>query len=521
MPTAFVDQLNDVHRRIPALMRRLPVKIRTEEEGILTIQPNRVQEHLWRDTIARGGFSTRENIHKARKHGITTWEACRKLIFAFMVEGYAGAVVVHNEDTASRVFKIIRWAYDSFDQEFKDENPLNEDRRDAFEFKNKSTLYVYTAGTRGVGRSETFHDLHLTEVAFWQDAETSATGLQEAVPRIGHICRESTPNGRAGIGGWWYEQCMASLREEGSYKLYYYPWWWGDENFLQPAPDEHIVPTDEEMNIIAAAQAQGFKLELGHLKWRRNKIIDLGEKFFQEHPEDPETSFLLSGSPVIDPNLLRRLTQRSDAQFVMRTEKTKGLGDSITWKMPGGTSPFIVSVDVAEGLPHNDASVINVWQNTPEEFVNARRDRGWWTFDELAYRAVEVAKEYHDAMIIVEVNSIGRAVMQRITGELHYSNIYYRVDGEGVMTETPGWRTGPQNKKFLIEEFIEGVNMGSIVSWDRMLWSEAANIVRDDMGRPVTPKKKHDDVFMAACIAYQGRHQAMHSGGGAMVVSYA
>jgi hypothetical protein len=521
MPTAFVDQLNDVHSRIPRLMAKLPIKIRTEEEGIITLQPNRVQENLWRDTVQRGGFSTRENIHKARKHGITTWEACRKLIFAFMVEGYGGAVVVHNEDTAARVFKIIRWAYDSMEQEFKDENPLNEDRRDAFEFKNKSTLYVYTAGTRGAGRSETFHDLHLTEVAFWMNARETAAGLSEAVPRIGHICRESTPNGRAGIGEWWYEQCMASMREESSYKLYYYPWWWGDENALELLPGEILLPTEEEQDVMAAAEKNGFKLEMSHLKWRRQKIADLGEQFFQEHPEDPETSFLLSGNPIIDPYYLRRLIAQSEAKFTMRVEKTKGLGESIVWKMPGGVHPFIVSIDVSEGLPHNDASVINVWQNTPEEFINVRRDRGWWTFDETAARAVEIANEYHGALIVPERNSIGRAVLLRILNDLHYYHVYRQVDGEGQITDQYGWRTGPQNKKFLIEEFIEGVNMGNIISWDRDLWSETANVVRDELGRPMTPKKKHDDIFMSACIAYQGRHQAMHAGSGAMVVSYA
>ncbi len=62
---------------------------------------------------------------------------------------------------------------------------------------------VGTAGTEGVGRSETIQYFHGSEVAYWKNADSHMSGILQAVPEEDgtEIILESTANG---IGGLFY-----------------------------------------------------------------------------------------------------------------------------------------------------------------------------------------------------------------------------------------------------------------------------------------------------------------------------
>lgn len=515
--TAFVQQCESVSARLPDLMREIKLHIRSEEEGIIAIEPNRVQLHYHADRMKRG-FSSRDLILKARKHGFTTWKALENLTMAMFVPGFGSGMVCQEKETAARLFRILRFAYDRLDEGLRAELPLKEDRRDGLELKNGSFVNVYTAGSRvGAGRGDTLHSVHFTEVSSYLEPDETVAGITEAAPRYAHISMESTARGK---GNYWHEVCERAMKmpEDSEYKLYFYGWWWGDENFLPLTPGEVILPTEEEQDVMMAAARDGFTLTPEQLKWRRQKLLSLGEFFFQEQAEDPETCFLATGNPVFDGHLLRRLIQRSEAALILQQERRPGNGEKLTWKLPTRLDPYIVAVDVAEGLPHGDWSVISTWQHSHEALVQVARTRVKCNLDDLAHLVVEEARLYHNALVAVEGNSIGAAVVQKID-DLGYMNQYIRLDVDGMETDRLGWYTNLRTKKLMIEEFAAATSAGDIISNDRELWTEAGNIVRDEMGRPQTPKKRHDDCFMAACIAYQARDQAYRAGEGSMVVS--
>ncbi len=75
---------------------------------------------------------------------------------------------------------------------------------------------VGTAGTEGVGRSDTIQYFHGSEVAFWPNAEDHMAGVLQAVPNAAgtEVVLESTANG---IGGLFYNMCKATERGEGPY----------------------------------------------------------------------------------------------------------------------------------------------------------------------------------------------------------------------------------------------------------------------------------------------------------------
>lgn len=512
--SSFLEQCETVLRRLPEFLKAMQVQIRTEEEGWQVIEPNRVQMHYHKDHLSRG-FAAHDDILKARKHGFTTWKALTAFILAYYIDGFQGAIVVDEKEKAKRLFKIVRAAYDRMPEQWRKARPLDEDRSDAIDFGG-SAVFVQTAGAGAAGRGDTLHFIHCSEIAFWANPEDTMTGLIEAAPRFAHIAKESTPNGR---DNYWYQDCMDARNGVSSYKLHFYPWWWGDENALPLLDGEVLVPTEEEQDVIMSASRMGFTLTHEQLKWRRMKVGDLREKFFQEHPEDPETCFLMSGNPVHEPQLLRRLVQRAESAMIMRREYLPGGGDWFEWKQPSGKHPYVISSDVAEGLAHGDWSTISVWQHSPEGLVNVARGKLHCSTDDLAHRLCEESDRWYKALLVPERNSIGSSVIRKIIDLGYADRLYQETDIEGYETDRYGWYTNVRTKKQMIEEFKDEVAAGNIVSWDAELWGEAMNIVRDDLGRPVTPRKKHDDLYMSACIANMAKEQA-RSHQSALVVSY-
>ena len=87
---------------------------------------------------------------------------------------------------------------------------------------------VGTAGTEGVGRSDTIQYFHGSEVAFWKNADSHISGVLQAVPDEPgtEIILESTANG---LGGLFYSMCKAAERGDSDYILIFLPWFWHGE----------------------------------------------------------------------------------------------------------------------------------------------------------------------------------------------------------------------------------------------------------------------------------------------------
>lgn len=506
----------EVTKHLPGLMVRYMLKIRSEEDGIIPIQPNKVQLAYHKDRMKRG-FASWDIILKSRKHGFTTWKLLENLILCMEIEGFGAGLVAQETSTSARMFNILRYAYDNLPNDIKARHKTKEDRRgDGIEFENGSYIYVYTAGSRsGAGRGATLHSVHFTEVSSYFEPKDIVDGITESAPRFAHISMESTARGR---GNYFHDIWEGAVAGTNPYVPHFYAWWWGDENWLPLEPGEKIEPySDEEIDIIGSALRDGFKLKPEHIKWRRAKIQTLGDNFYQEQAEDPDTCFLMSGNPVFDAHLLRRMIQRCESALVMELTKI-GDGERIVWKRPSGQYPYIISVDVAEGLSHGDWSVLSVWQDTQEALINVARTKVHVSLDDLAAMIAEESRLYHNALVAVERNGLGAAVVQKLDS-LGITNQYHTLDQDGEELDRNGWYTNQRTKKLMIEEFSAASTAGDIVSFDRDLWTQCENIIRDENGRPMTPKRKHDDVAMAAFIAYQARDQAHYHGAGSSVVS--
>jgi len=187
------------------------------------------------------GQPVRIFILKARQMGISTF--CAGYIYFKTTTNpfISSATVAHDSKSSANIFSISKRFYE-FTQPFKRpmkrysnakeltfENPDEKDR-DA-DPGLLSKMWIETAGKKTAGRSATIHHLHISELAYWEDAKETLTGLLESVPHSAHtsILIESTANGVDGIGREFYEWFLATSQAKNSFKLIFIPWFENNE----------------------------------------------------------------------------------------------------------------------------------------------------------------------------------------------------------------------------------------------------------------------------------------------------
>ena len=164
---------------------------------------------------------------------------------------------------------------------------------------------------------------------------------------------------------------------------------------------------------------------------------------------------------------------------------------------------YVMGVDCAEGLgADNSAAIVVDWQ-TGQEVAEIC---GNYRPDELARLVFDLASEYNKAMLGVERQGPGLAVLQKLA-QLHYPRLYnYRPD-------VPGWLTDSGTRPVMLAELEEAVRQRTFGIMSRALLDEMFSFVRIKTGRVQAAEGAHDDRVMAAAIAWQMRHQPGSSGG--------
>ena len=159
----------------------------------------------------------------------------------------------------------------------------------------KGTIKCMTAGTSGVGRSDTFDNLHLSELAFWQgDVTATLTGLFQAVPNLPDtmIIIESTANGYEKFKELWDQ----AVNGDNDFIPLFVAWFELPE-YSMPYSGFKLTKEEEELKEL-------YNLTNDQLEWRRwcirNNCQGDIDQFKQEYPSNPEEAFLSTGQCIFD-----------------------------------------------------------------------------------------------------------------------------------------------------------------------------------------------------------------------------
>ena len=189
-------------------------------------------------------------------------------------------------------------------------------------------------------------------------------------------------------------------------------------------------------------------LTLQNLAFRRMAIADVPEirrwpdLFFVWYPTDPVSCWTMKGGGVIPSDVL--------AKHQARIMVPWGAHETYrVYRKPQAGASYVIAVDPA-GYGHDHASfqVLEVWRD--KVYQAACYACPDVTPNQFSDKIIEVAKEYNQALVGVERNGVGLAVLailERALERGEIQNLYY--DTRGVRAK-PGWHAS----KTSIEESL-------------------------------------------------------------------
>ena len=211
-----------------------------------------------------------------------------------------------------------------------------------------------------------------------------------------------------------------------------------------------------------------------HGVWERGLFTE-GQVFAKEHVQD---------QPVTEP-----IREYEGAHIFKEAE------NGHTYQM---------GVDPSEGIV--DPAAIVIVDEMTGEVVAAWTDKV--PPHVIADKAILLAREYNDCLIIPERNGNGAATMEHL--KVNYDNIYLEeVFGRFDDAESTrlGWNTNVRTKRMLIDNMLDLLRRKLVRIYDKRITREMETFIWSDQARQKgagASNGEHDDLIMATMLACHG-----------------
>jgi hypothetical protein len=450
--------------------------------GLLKIRPKRGGSRWLRLNRAQREYSrtcSKQNIVlKARQLGITTYVAARYFLQTITRPGTLTVQVAHSQESAEAIFNIVQRFWENLPKAML-KGALVKSRSNVRQivFPRLDSEYRVETADDNAGRGMTIHNLHCSEVSRWPRGglETLAS-LRAAVVPGGEIVLESTPNGATGVfyGEW-------QKANETGYTQHFYPWWY-DESYQEMVKKGKMLPlTPEEGELV-----KQHGLSEGQIAWRRKQWKTLRELAVQEYAEDPGSCFLVSGECVFELAAIEKA-----AGLAGEGTESEDNGRLTIWFPPQKGRRYILGVDTAGGGSDGDYACAQVIERTMG--MQCAELHGHFPPYELARRVAELGRRYERALVAVERNNHGYAVLAHLN-HLQCGNIFEK-DGQ------LGWLTSAASRPAMIENMAAVLMSEPCLFHSLRLLEECRTFVRRADGSSAAADGAHDDCVMAMAIA--------------------
>jgi hypothetical protein len=508
------------------------LKIQTKNGAVIPFVLNPAQQKLYSviQTQRTAHKPVRIIILKARQLGFST--LTEALIFhqSATREGVKSYVVAHTDESTSNLFGMTKIYYENLPEQIRPmkkasnaqeilfENPT----RDPEEKKNRpglrSRIRCQTAGGKGVARSSTLTNVHLSEYAFWPgDKEATLLGIMQAVPNLPKtmVIIESTANGFDAFKSRW----DAAVAGETDFIPVFFAWYENPE--YRMAVPKDTTWTSSELEI-----QKRYQLDDEQLAWRRwcirNNCSGNEDQFKQEYPSCPDEAFLSSGSPVFDSEIIIKRRgevsepiKRGEFEFDydglaiknIRFKETQS-GPVSIYVEPKPLYPYVIGGDTAgEG---SDFFTGQVLDNTTGKQTAVLRHQ----FDEDLYarQMYCLGRYYNDALIGIEANY--STYPNKELERLRYPRLYVR-QAEDTFThkvrDSFGFMTTSVTRPVIIAALVEIMRDTPDLVCDFATLGEMLTFVYSEHRRPEAMSGEHDDLVMALAIAHYIRPQQSYA----------
>lgn len=472
-----------------ALATRL-LRVRTPAGKMAPLAPNAVQQEFDR---RRG---PKNIVLKARQMGLTTWTAGRFFLKTITRPGTMTVQVAHTQDAAEEIFRMVHRFLDWLPDSLR-EGPLRTSSRNTRQiiFPEIDSQYrVVTAGDKNAGRGWTIQNLHCSELARWpgNPAEILA-GIRASLPPDAEVILESTPQG---VGGCFYDEWKKA--DENGTVRHFFPWWM-EPRYRARAVNPATL-TEEESRLIATEN-----LDLEQIAYRRQLRANFHGLTAQEYAEDAESCFLASGESVFELAAVEaRLAELANRGTPAPVE-TRSNGALEIWLPPVPGKKYLVAVDPAGGGSEGDYSAAQVLEmETGLQCAEFAAHQGGL---ELAQTVTQLAREYNQALLVIERNNHGSGILALAETVCNYRHLYRQAGRESG--SQPGWLTTSVSRPAMLSKLNAALVEHPEIFLSRNLLAEFRTFVRLPDGSSGAQSGTHDDRVMAMAIAIAARAETM------------
>jgi hypothetical protein len=272
--------------------------------------------------------------------------------------------------------------------------------------------------------------------------------------------------------------------------------WWMDAGYRIEGDEAELLmeaglDTDEHRLM------ESFGLDRSQIAFRRQLKNNFGERAAEEFAEDPETCFLSSGLAVFD-------TAKIEARMhaLKGSLESRENGRIQVWLPAARGRKYILGVDAAGGGSGGDYACIEVIDRGSG--LQCAELYGHYTPEELAAQAAKLGREYNNALMVVERNNHGHAVLAMLERVEHYEPLYRN-------NRYAGWVTTVLTRPTMLERFGATLVANADIFQSRRLLEECRTFVRHTDGRIAAAEGSHDDAIMAMAMALAVRDAGVES----------
>lgn len=501
------------------------VKIRDKAGNIIDFIINEPQQRLYDiiKKLKKEKKPIRIVILKARQMGFST--ITESILFKETTTKFNvnTGIITHQDEATTNLFNMSKRIYDYLPDEMKPSLKNSNAKELIFDNEQgtglKSKIKCMTAGGKGVGRSDTFNNLHISELAFWPgDKKITLTGLLQAVPNLPNtiVIIESTANGFEYFKEIWDK----AVKGENDFIPLFVGW-----NELR----EYAMPyTGFELTLDEKELQIKYNLTLEQLSWRRwcikNNCGGDIDTFKQEYPINPFEAFISTGSCYFNKEIIiNRIKEIENNQplkvgyfsYTLNENKISNINwcddekgyIKIYMDVEKG-HPYVLGGDTAgEGSDNFTGLVIDNSSGKQVATLKKELDE-----DEYARQMYCLGMYYNTALIGIE-NNYSTYPTKKIK-EYRYPKIYLREIEDNIaekMQDKFGFVTNKATRPIILSILKEILRDN--VNWinDVEILKEALVFIKNEKGRPEAQLGEHDDLIIGVAIVYYIRTQQSYS----------
>lgn len=362
-------------------------------------------------------------------------------------------IVANKESTAIEIFKKIKLAYEELPNWLKSGTVKFNEK--TLTMANGSSVQVST--TTGTAlRGVSINMLILDEFAFVENDREFFLSVLPTVSssKTAKVMIASTPNGTDNVFSELYHKALAGENNWKTCKIL-----WND-----------VPGRDEE--------------------WAKEQMtLNPDEKAWQQ---EYECIFFQSGETSVNLKLIEKMRSQCKAPVFVSDDRCYRV-----WQKPIQGRIYAVGVDTAEGVGA-DSSVVQVLDITDPRNIIQVAEYASNTINsyEFTIKVREILSEWGDPLALVERNSVGAQVAERLYHEYSYNNLvgYDGVSigrGIGCRATTESKSSILRNKRYFLND-VQSVTLNSV-----QLLDELAQFVRKPNGSYSAREGFHDDRVMA------------------------